>query len=333
MAGSHPEGLAQAGTDDPAGMDDLAGMDDPAGLDDLAGMDDLAGLDDMAGLDDLAGLIQVIGAAHRRHLPVPGTLNFRDTGGYPTADGGVTAWRRLFRSDGLHRLGQGAVRGLGLRTVLDLRTSAETQIAPSPLDDLAAGGALTMHISLTGDDLSALPPDLTEIYDFIVDQRGSAIAAAIRSLARPGGLPGLVHCTAGKDRTGIVVAFAIAAVGVPDQIIAADYALSSLYLDPQHTLTIGRVRESTGLGDRLTAALLASPPELMLRVLARAREHGAREHGAREHGASEHGASQHGAREHGGSIAGYLASHGVTCAELTALRSALVTQEEHDEGG
>ncbi|HUZ52857.1 MAG TPA: tyrosine-protein phosphatase [Streptosporangiaceae bacterium] len=276
MAGSRPEDLTQARTDDLAG---------------------------------LAGLIQVIGAAPRRHLPVPGTLNFRDAGGYPTADGRVTAWRRLFRSDGLHRLGRGAARKLGtldLRTVLDLRTRAETQIAPSPVDDLAAGGALTLHISLTGDNLDALPPDLAEIYDFIVDQRGTAIAAAIRALARPGGLPGLVHCTAGKDRTGIVVAFALAAVGVPDQIIAADYALSSLYLDPQHTPAIGRVQEGTGLGGRLTAALLASPPELMLRVLARAR--------------------QHGARQHGGSITGYLAGHGVTCAELTALRSALVTQ-------
>ncbi len=286
MAGSHPEDLTRARTGD---------------------------------LDDLAGLVQVIGASPRRHLPVPGTLNFRDAGGYPTADGGVTTWRRLFRSDGLHRLGQGAARqlgALGLRTVLDLRTGAETQIAPSPLDDLAAGGALTMHISLIGDDLDALPADLAEIYDFIVDQRGTAIAAAIRALARTGGLPGLVHCTAGKDRTGIVVAFALAAVGVPDQIIAADYALSSLYLDPQHTPTIGRVQEGTGLGDRLTAALLASPPDLMLRVLAR----------ARRHGAGQHGAGQHGASQHGGSIAGYLAGHGVTCAELTALRSALVTQ-------
>jgi protein-tyrosine phosphatase len=288
MAGSHPEDLTWARTGD---------------LDDL---------------DDLDGLMQVIGAAPRRHLPVPGTLNFRDAGGYPTRDGGVTTWRRLFRSDGLDRLDQGAARQLGtlgLRTVLDLRTGAETQIAPSPLDDLAAGGALTMHISLIGDDIDALPADLAEIYDFIVDQRGTAIAAAIRALARPGGLPGLVHCTAGKDRTGIVVAFALAAVGVPDQIIAADYALSSLYLDPQHTPAIGRVQEGTGLGDRLTAALLASPPGLMLRALAR----------ARGHRASEGGVSEDRASQDGGSITGYLAGHGVTCAELAALRSALVT--------
>ena len=117
-----------------------------------------------------------------------------------------------------------------------------------------------------------------------------------------------------------MVAFALAAVGVPDQIIAADYALSSLYLDPQHTPTIGRVQESTGLGDRLTAALLASPPELMLRVLAGPGSTGPAG-GAGEGRAA--GAGQDGA------IASYLAGHGVTCAELAALRSALVTQAEN----
>lgn len=262
--------------------------------------------------DGMADLIRAIGAAPGRRIPVPGTLNFRDAGGYPVDGGGVTGWRRLLRSDGLHRLDPGAVGmlgALGLRTVLDLRTSFETQLAPSPLDDLAGHGARTMHVSLIGDDLTELPSELGEVYDYVVGQRGAAIAAAIRSLARPGGLPGLVHCTAGKDRTGIVIAFALAAVGVPDQVVAADYALSSLYLDPQHTPTIGRVQADTGLGDRLTAALLASPPELILRVLDRA-------------------------RQQGGSIAGYLLAHGVTCAELNGLRSALVTGgEEHDAAG
>jgi protein-tyrosine phosphatase len=216
----------------------------------------------------------------------------------------VIAWRRLLRSDGLHLIdgeGLGQLGSLGLRTVLDLRTGEEAQIAPSPVDEVALAGALTMHVSLIGEDFDALPADLPGIYDFIVDARGAAIAAAIRSLARPGALPALVHCTAGKDRTGIVVALVLAVAGVPDEYVAADYALSSLYLDPRHTSTIGRVQESTGLGERLTAALLASPPELIIRVIERA-------------------------RQRAGSVADYLAQHGVTCAELTALRSALVTE-------
>jgi len=265
-----------------------------------------------AGISGQAALIRRIGAMPGRHLAVGGTLNFRDTGGYPVAGGGVTGWRRLLRSDGLHRLDRDGLDMLGtfgLRTVLDLRTGAEAEIAPSPHDELARAGALSMQVSLIGPEFEALPAELTGIYDFIVDRRGPAIAAAIRSLARPGGLPALVHCTAGKDRTGIVVAFALAAVGVPDEFVAADYALSSLYLDPRHTPTIGRVRESSGLGEWLTAALLASPPELISRLLDRA-------------------------SRQAGSVADYLTAHGVTCAELTALRSALVTEGEgHDEGG
>jgi len=259
----------------------------------------------------MAGLLQTVGATPGRHIPVPGTLNFRDVGGYPLAGGGFIGWRRLLRSDGLHRLGRGATEALAalkLRTVLDLRTSGEAQIAPSPLEELAGLGALTMHVSLLGEDLDALPAELGAIYDYAVDRRGASIAAAIRTLARAGGLPALVHCAAGKDRTGIVVAFALAAVGVPDQVVAADYALSSLYLDPLHTPTIAQVREGTGLGDRLTAALLASPPQLIMRTLARA-------------------------RRHGGSIEGYLTGHGVPSAELAALRSALAQGSTEGEDG
>jgi protein-tyrosine phosphatase len=263
-----------------------------------------------AAASQMAGLIRDMGLRAGRHIAVPGTLNFRDAGGYPVAGGGVTAWRRLLRSDGLHHLGAGALEmlgRLGLRTVLDLRTSAEAEIAPGPIDAIAQNGALVMRISLIGEDLTEMPGNLTAIYDYVIDRRGPAIGAAIKSLTRPGGLPGLVHCTAGKDRTGIVVAVALAAVGVPDPFIAADYALSSLYLDPEHTPTIGRLQEGTGLGDQLTAALLASPPELILHMLGRV-------------------------RRQAGSIAGYLTRHGVTCAELNALRSALVIEaEELDE--
>jgi protein-tyrosine phosphatase len=57
-----------------------------------------------------------------------------------------------------------------------------------------------------------------------------------------------VHCSAGKDRTGIVVALVLAALGVPDEVIAADYALSARYLDPERTPAIRQLQDSTGLG-------------------------------------------------------------------------------------
>lgn len=254
-----------------------------------------------AGVTDV---IAAIAAAPGRHIALPGMLNLRDVGGYRvTAAGGRTTWRCLLRSDGLHRLddaGAGELGRLGLRTVIDLRSSAEAEIAPSPVDALAEHGALTLHIPLLGADLTELPGTLAEIYDFVIDRCGSAIGAAVRVLARPGALPALVHCTAGKDRTGLVVAFVLSAVGVPDLVVAADYALSSLYLDPQNTQTIGQIQADSGLGASLTVALLASPPELILRALDRA-------------------------RQRSGSVAGYLAECGVTAADLQNLRTALVT--------
>lgn len=258
------------------------------------------------GESELAGLITSASQAPGRHLAVDGTLNFRDVGGYPVAGGGRVRWRMLLRSDGLHRLGPGAgevLAGLGLRTVLDLRTDGESGLAPSPVDELARLGALTMQVSLIGDDLDELPGQLGQIYDFIVDRRGAQIGAAVCALARPGALPALVHCSAGKDRTGIVVGLVLAAMGVPDQVIVADYALSSLYLDPGRTPVIGQLSQGTGLSGEMLAALLASPPELMLGVLDRA-------------------------RRRGGSIAGYLAGHGVSDDELAALRAALLTGGE-----
>jgi protein-tyrosine phosphatase len=266
------------------------------------------------GIADLtmdADLMWNLAAEHDRRIPLAGTLNLRDVGGYPVAGGGSIGWRRLLRSDALHRIDQAGVDmlcGLGLRTVLDLRTAAEIEIAPSPLERLAERGTRTTHISLIGEDLAALSTELDDIYEFIVDRRGTVIGAAVRSLTRPYALPALVHCSAGKDRTGIVVALVLAAVGVPDEFIAADYALTSVYLDPRHTAAIGQVRASSGMGERLTTALLASPPELIAGVLARA-------------------------RQHGGTVEGYLAGQGVTADDLATLRAALVTDRDGAQDG
>lgn len=240
--------------------------------------------------------IQEIVLTGERHILLPGVYNLRDLGGYPTAAGSVP-WRTLFRSDGLHRLdadGVAALARLGLRTIVDLRADIEVAQAPSAVAGLAAR---TRHIPMVG-DLTVLPAELDAIYQYMIANRGDAIGAAIKELCAPGALPALVHCTAGKDRTGIVVALVLAVLGVPDEVIGADYALSAAYLDPDVTAAIGRLM-ATGLADSVTSELLASPPAMILDVLAMARRGG------------------------GGSVDGYLAAHGVSAAELAALRSAL----------
>jgi protein-tyrosine phosphatase len=237
--------------------------------------------------------------ADGRHLALPGVMNLRDLGGYPVAGGGSIRWRTLLRSDALNQLdgtGATALAGLDLRTIVDLRTHVEAEMAPSAVAGLPVR---TTHISVLGGDLQALPLELPAIYRYLIDDCGAAITGAVRVLCAAEAMPALVHCSAGKDRTGIVCALILAVAGVPDEFIAADYALSSVYLDPQRTPAIGRLQASTGLGDQLTESLLASPPALILDVLARV-------------------------RARAGSVSGYLTGHGLSEAELARLRAALI---------
>lgn len=238
--------------------------------------------------------------ADDRRLELAGVLNLRDLGGYPLAGGGSIRWRTLFRSDALHQLdaeGAAVLTGLGIRSVIDLRTNAEAEVAPSAL---AGVPAAVTHLSLLSGDLQALPLDLEAIYHFMITECGAAIAAAVGVLCAPGALPALVHCSAGKDRTGVVVALLLSALGVSDEVIAADYALSGHYLDPERTPVIGHLQASTGLGENLTMSLLGSPPELILNALSWA-------------------------RDAGGSVAGYLDGHGLPASDLARLRTALTS--------
>ncbi len=235
-----------------------------------------------------------------RHISLPGTFNLRDVGGYP-ASGGTTRWRTLLRSDGLHRLddtGRAALAELNIQTVIDLRTSEEVELAPSALGDVL--GARRRHIPvINAAAFHTLAPELSAVYRYMIDQRGATIAAAIGRLCAPGALPGLVHCSAGKDRTGLLVALILAAIGVEDHVIAADYALSRTYLLAEPTAAVRQVRDSTGLGQRLDLELMGSPPEIILTALAAV-------------------------RSRAGSVPEYLLDHGITAAELGTLRTALV---------
>jgi protein-tyrosine phosphatase len=253
----------------------------------------------LTGFAGSAPEVQELVLAGGRRLELAGLFNMRDVGGYPAAGGRSVRWRTLLRSDALHLLdaaGGAVLAGLELRTILDLRTQMEADLAPSALDGLPARRA---HISILTGDLQALPLELDAIYRFMIDDCGAPIAEAIKELAAADAVPALVHCSAGKDRTGIVIALVLAVLGVPDEVIAADYGLSASYLDTERTPVIGQLQASTGLGDDLTRPLLSSPPALILDVLARV-------------------------RKTAGSVEGYLLERGLRPADLTQLRSALL---------
>ncbi len=182
-----------------------------------------------------------------RRIPLRNCANLRDVGGYPAGDGRTTRWRTLLRSGSLHYAGEAAsqtLAGYGVRTVLDLRTWEEADRAPSPP---LAGPAVTRRISLIAEGARGLDPRLDAVYRYLIDERGDAIGQVVKMLAAPDALPALVHCSAGKDRTGIVVGLVLSAVGVPDEIVAEDYGLSAAYLGPRTPQIISQIRASVGL--------------------------------------------------------------------------------------
>ena len=169
-----------------------------------------------------------------RHLGLAGTYNLRDTGGYRTIDGRTTRWRTFLRSDSLHRvppMAQTTLLNYGVRTVIDLRRSDELHGAPNVFAN--SSEIVYHHLSLLADSLperKVAPRSLPDVYRLILEQRQEQLRQTLATLAAPGGLPAVVHCTAGKDRTGLIVALLLGLVGVPAATIIADYALSSQYL-------------------------------------------------------------------------------------------------------
>lgn len=196
----------------------------------------------------------------RRHLPIHGTRNVRDVGGYPTVDGRTTRWRTLLRSDELTRLPRTAVDELcelGLRQVIDLRWPDE--LAASPNVFAAHPQVQYRHIPLLVDDPTP-HSGLAGMYRHVLDERLPQLVEVARALLEPGGLPAVVGCAAGKDRTGITIAVLLSLAGVAEDLVIADYALSAGYF-ASHNATIPE-------GDwRHLPLVVESPPEFMASAL------------------------------------------------------------------
>ena len=159
-------------------------------------------------------------------LPVNGTYNFRDVGGY-RADGGVVRSGKLFRSDGLHALGVDGRRmlaELGVRVIVDLRDDAEVTALPDDIGGLDVEVLRLPVFEGSGASQATIGGTLSDLYAKILLQHTDVVVAALREIADTRDVGVVVHCTAGKDRTGIVVALALLAVGVSRADVVADYA-------------------------------------------------------------------------------------------------------------
>jgi protein-tyrosine phosphatase len=168
----------------------------------------------------------------KRLIDLEAVHNFRDLGGYPTATGQVTKWRTLFRADGLYRLtpqDAQTVIDLGVRTVIDLRTQKEVRDRGTfPTKQFPVNFHHLPIIDATWNDGDT--PEIEDVVEFLVwayremlDHASEKFADAIKLIAAQDVLPAVFHCAAGKDRTGILAAFILSILGVPDEIISADY--------------------------------------------------------------------------------------------------------------
>ncbi|WP_214324532.1 tyrosine-protein phosphatase [Nonomuraea sediminis] len=173
-------------------------------------------------------------------LDWPGCQNARDLGSGRIRRGA------LVRSGRPGRDTVEAIFAHGVTRVLDLRLAAETDDDPSPL----AGHPAYRNLSvLRAEDtlLQAMGDTLPAIYRAVLDRGQVNLAAVLGAVARApeGGV--LVHCHQGKDRTGLVVALALALAGVPEQEIAADYALTARHVPPGQTWMLDQITAATML--------------------------------------------------------------------------------------
>jgi len=173
-----------------------------------------------------------------RWMRFEGLDNVRDVGGLPLRDGGRTRSGVLLRSAALHWATAADVRRLvdefGLRLVLDLRTPREIdRDGPTPI---AAAGVETVALNFIGAsrELPETEDDtdpLLRNYLGYLDDQPANIVEAVRRLAAPDAGPALVHCAAGKDRTGVLVAMVLDVAGVERAAVVEDYALSSAQIE------------------------------------------------------------------------------------------------------
>jgi protein tyrosine/serine phosphatase len=171
-------------------------------------------------------------------IDLAGAVNARDLGGLPTVDERTTQHGVLMRSDNLQDLSPADVSTMlrhGLGTVLDLRTSAEVELTgPGPLkatdvqhvhlDLIPHGFEGRAQIDRAIPDENAGEHAMDHVYFDYVRDAPQGIAHGLRLLADPASRGVLVHCAAGKDRTGVFVAVALSLVGVHRDAVVADYA-------------------------------------------------------------------------------------------------------------
>ena len=218
-----------------------------------------------------------------RHLLLDGVYNVRDLGGYQGRAGQTLRWQRLYRADDLGRATAddlATIAGLGVRTVIDLRTDRERAASRPPV--FRSADISIHHLPMVrnrweeanrftarrddGLDLDVEAVLAQRSLDMLVEG-APAIADALRILAQPGAQPAVIHSALGKDRAGLLAAVILALLGVPTRTIAEDYALSMPSSGEAAQWSLANVVVGGSVRVEPTSVALAAPPHAIIRVL------------------------------------------------------------------
>ena len=246
-----------------------------------------------------------------RRVRLDNVFNFRDLGGYPVADGRTTKWGRMFRADGLHRLAGDdldLIDGIGIRTVIDLRTSAEIADRGSfPVEQHPVAYHHLSIIDATWTETGT--PDfapteqggiefLVWAYRDMLRQGADRFARAIATLAQPGAGPAVFHCAAGKDRTGLLTMLILGGLGADHDVIAEDFGLTRSGMDRMRAWLAEHNPDALADMNSRPAHMFGAHPDAMRQILTDLDE------------------------QHGG-VRGYLSSIGVGDALLADIAARL----------
>lgn len=209
-----------------------------------------------------------------RLLPLEGGRNFRDLGGWRSTDGRRVKWGRIYRSGAMSDLTMADLAylsALGVSAICDLRSPSEREAEPNPFlkiggpkvvatgyDRSAATSAL-MRMTTREDAIQGFADAYVDFLDLLAPHYADIFA---RLLAGQGALA--FNCSAGKDRTGVGAALILSVLGVPREIVIADYALSEVYVPPSLYLEpMARGEAVGGFTVQQSRALAKLPPEVL----------------------------------------------------------------------